>query len=266
MALPTPSDSTTALVTGASSGIGVEIARLLAARGHGVTLVARRESRLRELADELSGALGIRAEVIAADLTEQSGRDAISARLEELGLTPTVLVNNAGFGGHGELVETDPGWDVAMVRLNVEAVTDLLRTYVPTMVERGEGAVINIASTAAFQPMPGNATYAATKSFVLSQSEALAHEVKGAGVSVTAVCPGPVRTEFVEVAGVEDRAADAPDIVWTEADEVARAAVDGVEAGKRVVIPGRFNQVGAYAARFTPRALLLPAVDRIWNR
>ena len=154
-----------------------------------------------------------------------------------------------------------------MVRLNVEAVTDLLARYIPPMVERGSGAAINIASTAAFQPMPGTATYAATKAFVLSQSEALHQELKGTGVTVTAVCPGPVRTEFVEAAGVPDELTGAaPDFIWSTPEEIATAAVEGVAAGKRTVIPGSVNQATAFAARLVPTSLMLSAIDRRWNR
>lgn len=265
MALPRPDPASTALVTGASSGIGVGIARELAARGHGVSLVARREERLAELATELADA-GVRAEVFACDLADADARAALVARIDAAGLTVETLVNNAGFGRHGEFVAGAPGRDVEMVRLNVEAVTDLLATYVPAMVERGRGAVINIASTAAAQPMPGGATYAASKAFVLSQGEALHQELKGTGVTVTNVCPGPVRTEFVEVSGVGQLAGGAPELVWTTVEQVASAAVRGVEAGRRTVTPGRLNQAGAIAGRLTPRALVLPAVDRGWNR
>ena len=168
MALPPHSEDSTALVTGASSGIGASIARELAERGHGLTLVARREERLRELAGELFDTHGVRTEVIGADLADASSRDALEARIAELGLDVEILVNNAGFGGFGSFAEQDRERELEMVRLNIEAVVDLEGRYLPTMVERGRGAVINIASTASFQPLPDNATYAATKAFVLS--------------------------------------------------------------------------------------------------
>jgi short-subunit dehydrogenase len=268
MPLPTPSEHSVALVTGASSGIGVEIARQLAARGHGLALVARREGRLQELAGELSRSYPeSRFEVFAADIGDAVARgqlvDAVAAR----GLQVSILVNNAGVGGHSEFADAaESGRDVQMVRLNVEAVTDLMARYVPGMVERGSGAVINVASTAAFQPMPGTATYAATKAFVLSQSEAVAQELKGTGVTVTAVCPGPVKTEFADVAGVGEIADNAPEFVWTTAEQVARAAVEGADSGKRTVVPGAFNQAGTVLGRIAPRALSLPLIDRGWNR
>ena len=265
MPLPPPAAASTALITGASSGIGAEVARVLAARGHGVSLVARREERLRGLAAELADRHGVRAEVFACDLGDAADRERLAGAVESSGLEVEILVNNAGFGHHAEFV-ADPGRDLEMVRVNVEAVTDLLGRYVPAMADRGRGAVINIASTAALQPMPGSATYAASKAFVLSQSEALHQELKGSGVTVTTVCPGPVKTEFAEVAGVGELADRAPELVWSTAEQVAEDAVRGADAGRRTVTPGRLNQAGAIAGRIMPRALVLPAVDRGWNR
>jgi short-subunit dehydrogenase len=246
----------------------VEIARELAARGHGLCLVARREDRLQELADELAAAHpGRRYEVFAADLADAVAREKLVADIAAAGLQVSILVNNAGFGGHSEFVDAAPsGRDVEMVRLNVEAVTDLQARYLPGMVERGSGAVINIASTASFQPMPGTATYAATKAFVLSQSEAISQELKGTGVTVTAVCPGPVKTEFADVAGVGELADSAPEFVWMTAEQIAVAAVDGAAKGKRTVVPGAFNQAGSVIGRIAPRTLSLPLIDRGWNR
>ena len=203
MALPPPSESATALVTGASAGIGEAIARQLASRGHGVTLVARREERLRALAGELSEGHGVRAEAIAADLGDAAARDQLAAQIEGLGLEVEILVSNAGFGDPATVVDSDRERLLAMLRLNCEALLDLQARYLPAMVGRGRGAVINIASTAAFQPIPGTATYAATKAFVLSLSEAVHEELKGTGVTLTAVCPGPVKTEFMKAAGIE---------------------------------------------------------------
>ena len=264
MALPPASESATALVTGASSGIGAEIARGLAARGHGLTLVARREPRLRELAGELSDAHGVRVEVIGADLGEAAERDRLAAEIEALGLTVEILVNNAGFGDSGRLNQVDRERTLEMVRLNCEALVDLQARYTPGMAERRRGAVLNVASTAAFQPMPGTATYAATKAFVLSLSEATHAELGGAGVTVTALCPGPVKTEFADVAGVGKAEERLPDVFWTPVEEVARLAVEGLEKGRRVVVPGLLNRAGAMTAQHTPRRLVLPLVKRIW--
>jgi short-subunit dehydrogenase len=253
-------------VTGASSGVGAEIARELAKRGHGVTLVARRLNRLQELAVELSSDHGVRAETIGADLVDPDGRDALADRIDELGLDVAVLINSAGFGGGGKCATADREYLVRMVRLNCEVVVDLQGRYLPAMVERGSGAIINVASTAAFQPLPGTAVYAATKAFVLSLSEAAHAELKGTGVSVTALCPGPVKTEFVQVAGLDDANENLPEMFWTPVETVAREAVDGAARSKRVVVPGVMNRAGALTGQHAPRALALPVVKRIWGR
>ena len=266
MALPGPSTSGTALVTGASSGIGAEIAKELARRGHHVTLVARRRERLTSLATEIAGDLGGEAEVIACDLAEPVGRERLAALIESSGRTVEILVNNAGFGGGGDFASGDTDRNVRMVRLNVEAVVDLCGRFVGGMVRRGRGAIINVASTAAFQPLPGQANYAASKAFVLSLSEAIRTELAGSGVTVTALCPGPVRTEFVEVAGFGDVEDRTPDLIWMSAEDVAREAVSGAERNKRVVVPGPINRAGALAGQHAPRALALPLVRRLWSR
>jgi short-subunit dehydrogenase len=266
MGLPPPSADSTALVTGASAGIGEAIARELAGRGHGVTLVARREERLRELAGELSDAHDVRAEAVAADLADPRERDKLEAAVRRAGLTVEILVNNAGFGAFGFFAKADRERQVEMVRLNVEAVVDLEARYLPGMVDRGRGAVINIASTSAFQPLPTMATYSAGKAFVLAHSEAVHTELRGTGVTVTAVCPGPVKTEFTEAAGhagMEDRT---PGMFWMSAEEVAEQAVSAAAKGKRSVIPGLMNHAGAIAGRHTPRTFALPALRRFSRR
>lgn len=265
MPLPPASPAATALVTGASSGIGTSIARELAARGHGVTLVARRADRLAELATELE-AHGIRAEAIAMDLTDPAERDRLPSELADRGLAVEILVNNAGFGGPvQDFHDGERERLLEMVRLNVEAIVDLSSRFMPGMVDRGRGAVINVASTAAMQPMPGNANYAATKAFVLSLSEALANESRSAGVTVTCLCPGPVRTEFPQAAGLGDAESRTPGVIWSTPEQVAAAAVRGAEQGRRVVVPGVLNQAGAFGGRHAPRALALPALKRIWR-
>jgi short-subunit dehydrogenase len=254
MSLPEPSGNSIAIVTGASSGIGAELARGLARRGHNVALVARRRDRLEELAGELAD---VRAEVIEADLEDAAGRDALAAHVDELGLTVDVLCNNAGFGTYDDFVELDRERELSQVRTNVEAVVDLTGRYLPGMCERGAGAVLNTASTSAFQPIPGNATYAASKAFVLSFSEALHTEVAGSGVTVTALCPGPVKTEFQEVADADDFAAKLPKPLWVAPEAVAEQALRGLEKGHRVVTPGVGNRVSGAVSRATPNALLL---------
>jgi hypothetical protein len=266
VALPPPSVSGTALVTGASSGIGAEVARELARREHHLTLVARREERLRSLADEIANDFRGEAEVIACDLSDPAERVRLLRQVSSSGRAVEVLVNNAGFGGGGEFASSDPDRNLKMVRLNVEAVVDLAGRVVDGMVRRGRGAIVNLASTAAFQPLPGQATYAASKAFVLSFSEAIRTELTGTGVTVTAVCPGPVRTEFVEVAGFGDVEGRTPDLIWMSAADVARDAVSAADRGKRVAVPGPLNRAGTIAGQHTPRALALPLIKRIWSR
>jgi len=247
-------------VTGASSGIGEELARELARRGHGVTLVARREERLRALASELAGAHGVRAEVAAADLADAGDRDRLLAELDERGLTVEILVNNAGLGTRGPFHALPAEREVAVVRLNVEAVVALCAALVPPMVARGRGAVLNLASSLAFQPVPLQATYSASKAFVLTFSEALTVDLHGTGVTVTALCPGPVRTDFPGLI------TSSPAAFFVGVEEVARAGVDGLARGRRTVMPGVANQAGAVVGRHLPRAVYLPLARRLWPR
>jgi len=227
--------------------------------------VARREERLQSLATEIAAELGVPAEVIACDLGDPGERDRLAEELTDRGRSVEVLVNNAGFGHQADFAISPRERMVEMVRLNVEAVVDLTSRFLTPMVERGRGSVMNIASTGAFQPLPGSAVYGASKAFVLSFSEAVREELRGSGVHVTAVCPGPIRTEFTEVAGVggvEDRT---PGAVWMSAEDLARHAVDGAEGGKRVVVPGTLNRVGALAGQHSPRAVALPLISRLWR-
>jgi short-subunit dehydrogenase len=265
VALPQPSDRGTALVTGASSGIGAAIAGELASRGHAVTLVARREERLRTLATELAAESGTDAAGVACDLSDAAERERLAGLLKAAGRSVEILVNNAGFGSRGDFVTNDRRRMLEMVRVNVEAVLDLTSLYLPGMVERGRGAVINIASMAAFQPLPNSATYAASKAFVLSFSEAIRTELRGSGVTVTAVCPGPVRTEFPEAAGMTGVEEATPGTLWMSAEEVARHAVDGALRDKRVVVPGTLNRATALAGHHAPRGIALPLIGRVWG-
>ena len=265
MALPDPSPRGAALVTGASSGIGTAIARELAARGHAVTLVARREERLRSLATELTAEFDADAAAVACDLGDPAERERLAGLLAGTGRAVEVLVNNAGFGSRGDFIGNDRERMLEMIRVNVEAVVDLTSRFLPGMVERGRGAVINVASVAAFQPIPGSATYAASKSFVLSFSEAIRTEQRGTGVSVTAVCPGPVKTEFTDAAGMAGVEDETPDLFWMSAEEIAREAVQGAEHDKRVVVPGALNQAQSIFGQHLPRSLMLPLVERIWG-
>jgi short-subunit dehydrogenase len=264
VALPPPRPGGTCLVTGASSGIGAEIARELARRGHGVTLTARREERLRELADELTDEHGVRAETLSADVADERARNQLGRELEERQLEVEVLVNNAGFGSGGSFLELDGDKEALMVRTNVEAVVALTSMFVGEMVERGRGAVLNVASLIAFQPVPYQATYGATKAAVLSFSDALHEELRGTGVTVTSVCPGPVRTEFGDQGGFGGADERIPGPLWLDAERVAADAVTALEKGDRVTVPGAGNQLAALYGQHMPRFLLLPLVRRLW--
>ncbi|MEA2465984.1 MAG: uncharacterized protein QOJ57_110 [Thermoleophilaceae bacterium] len=248
-------------MTGASSGIGADIARELAKRGHGVTLVARREDRLKTLAEEL-GKAGVRVEVVACDVADPDARAQMVDTINRRGLDVEVLVNNAGYGSGGLFVELDADSEVAMVRVNCEAVVALCHQYLPGMVERGRGAVLNVGSTAGEQPLPRQATYSASKAFVNTFSDALHSEMHGKGVTVTSLRPGPVKTEFGDVAGISEELFSAPDFTIKSSEHVAAAAVEGLEKGKRTVAPGMAAKAATIGGRITPRTVLLPLLRR----
>jgi uncharacterized protein len=264
MALPPPNSRQTCVVTGASSGIGVEIARRLAERGYGVTLVARREDRLRTLADELARTHRVRTEYLGLDATDPAARARLPGELDARGLSVAGLVNNAGFSTTGPARYANRDRELALVRTDVEAVVDFCTLFLPGMTEAGMGAILNTASTSAFQPLPGQAAYSAAKAFVLAYSQALHTEQAGTGVSVTALCPGPVRTEFNDVAGVTDEevAKGLPRFMWVPAESVARQGVDAMVRGKPLVIPGKANAAGAVLGHLAPNRVVLPIVAR----
>jgi hypothetical protein len=264
MSLPTPAPGRTAIVTGASSGIGAEIARELARRGHGLVLVARRAGRLEELAADLADR-GVRIDIAPLDLTDREARAGLVDLVEGLGLEADLLVNNAGLSTSGPVQRADPAREANMIELDVVALADLCTRFLPGMVARARGAVLNVASTAAFQPLPGQAGYGACKAFVLSYTRALAGELRGTGVSASALCPGPVRTEFADVAGFGEEAAEGalPEFMWVEAAEVARAGLDGLARGHQVVIPGLANRAAAATAALAPKSLLVPIMARV---
>jgi len=267
LTLPKPNSASAALVTGASAGIGSEIAKLLAERGYALVLVARRKDRLTALAEELSDQHGVRVETIAADLGKPTPRGKIPGRIEELGLQVEILINNAGFATGGEpFHEADPERELEQVRVDVEAVVALTSAFLPAMVARGRGAVLNVASTAGMQPMPYSAGYAAAKAYVLSFSEAVHQEVRGHGVTITALAPGPVETEFWQIAGWETSGGKSferavPGTLISPA-QAARAAVEGLERGERVVVPGLPIRAAMLASRYIPHMLKLPAMER----
>jgi short-subunit dehydrogenase len=270
VSLPEPSDNTAALVTGASGGIGAEIARELARRAHNVVLVARRKPRLEALAEELTGEYGVRTETIAADLSKPASRSRIAGRITQLNLDIDILINNAGFATGGAFHEADPARELEQVQVLVEAVVVLTSTFLPRMVARRRGAILNVASTAGMQPLPYAAGYSAAKAYVLAFSEAIHQEVQGQGVTVTALAPGPVETEFWDIAGWEaagqsfERAIPSPALI--SAQDAARAAVDGLDSGKRVVVPGLPMRAAMLATRYIPHGLKLPVVERMMRR
>ncbi len=250
---PTTADLTVrrALVTGASSGLGEEFARQLAGRGTDLVLVARREDRLEALAGHLRAG-GRQVEVLPADLATDTGRREVEARLADTARPVDLLVNNAGFGAYGEVADMDPDLLQAMVEVNVVAVTRLARAALPGMVGRGRGGIINVASTAAFQPDPYGAVYGATKAYVLSWSQALHEEVASHGVRVLALCPGITPTEYQQVAKV---AVDLPSVATTSPEQVVRAGLAAFARRRAVEVPGLLNRVTAAASAAGPSAV-----------
>lgn len=261
MSIPPPAPDSVALVTGASSGIGEQFARQLAGRGFRVALVARREDRLERLVSDLGGP--DRAIAIPADLAVPADRDRLVEALRERALRVEVLVNSAGFGIYRSFGDSDREQELQQVRVDVEAVVDLMARYLPGMVERGRGAIVNLSSTSAFQPLPYNAGYAAAKAHVLLLSEAVHEEVKDQGVTVTAVCPGPVRTEFQEV-NEAVFAESFPKLVWTTAERVASDGLAAADRGRRSVIPGGPAPRVAFGPnQMVPSWLALPLAKRL---
>jgi short-subunit dehydrogenase len=265
MSLPDPAPDSIALVTGASSGIGEQFARQLSQLGHRVALVARREERLRELAEELGGP--DRAAVITADLASPEDRDRLAERIGELGTDVEILVNNAGYGIFKPFAQSGLEDEVRQLRVLSEAVVDLMARYVPSMVKRGRGAVINVSSTAGFQALPYNAGYSAAKAHVLVLSEAVHAEVKDQGVTVTAVCPGPVPSGFQEASDADYFVERLPKFTFVEPERVARDAIRAAAQGRISVIPGGPQvRLALGPNRKLPRWLTLPVSKRLMTR
>lgn len=254
MSLAAPSADAPVVVTGASSGIGLAIARGLARRGYPLTLVARRRGRLDDLADELRRAHAIAVDVVPLDLADSEARGELLDRLS--GRPIAGLVNSAGFGTNGPFQSLPWARERDQVIVNVLALTELTHAALPPMITRGSGAVLNIGSIAGFQPLPTAAVYSATKAYVQTFSEAVHEGLRGTGVSCTALCPGPVPTEWWEVAGEEVPGGSAQ----MSAEDVAEAGVSAMLVGKRMVVPGLAPKLAGLGGRFTPRALLLPAL------
>lgn len=243
----------TALITGASGGIGLELAEVFAAKGHDLVLVARTATKLEEVAKALREKHGAKVDVVASDLSEQGAAARLAKSLDERGLVVDVLVNNAGYAQYGAFTQTDADAESRMMQLNMVALTELTKQLLPKMSERGRGRILNVASTAAFMPGPLMAVYYATKAYVLSFSEALAEELRGSGISVTALCPGPTRTGFQDRANMqESKLVRGKEIM--DAATVARAGYEGLMRGEPLVIPGVMNRLQAATPRFLPRS------------
>jgi short-subunit dehydrogenase len=257
---------TTALVTGASSGIGREIARQLAARGTHIVAVARDEARLADLAREVAEARDdVEVEVLPADLADPDQVATVEARLADDGARPVdLLVNNAGFGTYGRFVDLDRDGEEREIRVNVVALVRLTHAALGPMLARGHGTILNVSSVAGLQATPGNATYGATKAYVASFSEAVHEELAGTGVTLTAVLPGFTRTEFQQRAGIEGR--DIPGFAWQSVEDCAAEALAGARAGKAWVVTGRINKVVAAAAGMAPRGLTRRIAARASSR
>lgn len=252
----------TVLVTGASAGIGLELARCAAAEGSNLILVARREERLRDLVTELEERHNVKARLMVHDLDNP---DAPQAIVDELGgVEVDVLVNNAGFGARGAFAELALDEQIGMIHVNIEALTRLTRLLLPPMLERGRGGVLNVASTAGFQPGPYMSVYYASKAYVLSLSEALAEETKDTGVTITCLAPGPTKTEFQDRAGTK--------LAWVSqlnpasAEDVARTGWNGFRSGKVIVIPGPANRVAATLVKLVPRIVARKATALLNHR
>jgi short-subunit dehydrogenase len=248
----------TALITGASTGIGAVFARTLAAAGANLILVARSEDKLRTLAAELAAAHRVRVDVLPVDLAAPEAGAELADRVAALGRTVDVLVNNAGFATHGDVTHADPARLREQVQVNCAAVVDLTTRYLPAMVARRSGAIVNVASTAAFQPVAHMAVYAATKAFVLSFTEALWGEAKPHGVQVIAICPGATETPFFDVVGAEEASFGKR----RTPEHVVATALRGLAAGRASIVDGRVNALIANLQRFLPRRAVLRIAER----
>lgn len=255
----------TALITGASSGIGLALARVFAADGVDVILSARSEDRLRELANEVRETYRVKARVIPADLSRPGQAQKIYDRVVATGWQVDCLVNNAGFGVYGDFAETDWMAEAAMVQVNIVALTQLTKLFLPEMIARGRGKILNVASTAAFQPGPMMAVYFATKAYVLSFSEAIAHELRGTGVHVTALCPGATETGFQRAAGATGSRVFDSRKLPTGAD-VAVYGYKVLQRQKRVAVHGAINKMLAFGTRLLPRRAVVAITKMLISR
>jgi short-subunit dehydrogenase len=245
----------TVLITGASSGIGREMAKLFARDKFRLILVARDEKRLQRLSEEFQAQYGTETKLIAKDLSDAAAAGEIHAECRKDGLHVDILVNNAGFNVYGPFFEADPSKTMAMIQVNLTSLTHLTRLFLPEMVKRGTGNVLNIGSTGSFAPGPFNAVYCATKAYVLSFSEAIAEELRGTGVKVTVLCPGATETEFARRAGMEDTRIFLTGAMGVK--KVAECGYQSLQRGRQIVaVPGILNKVTVVSIRFSPRFLV----------
>lgn len=260
---------TTALITGASSGIGEEFARQLAEKNTNLILVARSQEKLDKLATSLQQQYGINAEVMVQDLTEPAAGNKVFDLIQQKGLTIDLLINNAGFGDYGAFSDRDLTKQLAMIQLNITALTELTGLFLPVMKARGNGGIINISSIAGFQPLPYMSVYAATKAFVLSFTEALWAENKKSGVRILAVCPGPTESDFFKVADFPDSLANTQSktMGMTPANDVVAEALKALDQGQSTIVTGGLgNQIIVNLPRFVPRDLLVSTVEKQFKK
>ncbi|WP_193197424.1 SDR family NAD(P)-dependent oxidoreductase [Nostoc sp. MG11] len=255
----------TALITGASGGIGYEFAKLFARDGYNLVLVARSEDKLTQIAQELTNKSGVKVEIIVKDLSEPTAPEEIFTKVQQAAIKVDVLVNNAGFGTYGFFHETDITTELEMLQVNVVSLSHLTKLFLKDMVKQGYGKILNVSSGAAFQPGPLMAVYYATKAYVLSFSEAIANELEGTGVTVTVICPGATASGFQQRAAMEESKLVASQKIM-DAETVAKIGYRGLMSNKTVVIPGLKNKLFAEAVRFIPRKMVVKMVRSINNK
>lgn len=264
MSLPHPLKESPVVITGASSGIGEELAKQFAARGYSLVLVARRVDKLEILATNLRQKYQVEVNLRPCDLADREARTQFRRELEKMDVA--ILCNNAGFATFGHLQALDAKREREQTELNAVAVQDLTLAVLPKMIQRKAGAILIVGSTSGHQPTPANATYAATKAFANSFAESLHSELRGTGVTCTLLAPGPTITGFNEVAGISKIDGVGGSWVWVTAERVAKEAILGMECNRRIVIPGLIAQAQTLGGRYTPRVILLPILKQVFSR
>ncbi|MBJ9985721.1 SDR family oxidoreductase [Acinetobacter sp. S40] len=264
MPLPSVQKDSKVVITGASSGIGEELAKQFAAQGYALLLVARRGDKLEQLAQQLTQRHHIQVDVYSCDLANRDERAKFRDYLQHIQVS--ILCNNAGFATFGNLHGLSADRECDQVELNVVAVHDLTLAVLPQMIAKKSGAILIVGSTSGHQPTPTNATYAATKAFANSFAESLHSELKGTGVSCTLLAPGPTRTGFTDVAGISKIEGVGGNLVWVSAERVAKEAIQGMQRNRRIVIPGFIAQAQTLGGRYTPRVILLPILKQVFSR